>query len=99
MRINNRRPSPSQLKVGTSVLLTDMARTALGRIIRVEKDTILGDRMDPSLWRYTVRLPNWQADGVHLDATYRGAEFFEVGHGRAETCRCIYCPGYWRSGR
>jgi len=86
-----------KFRVGQSVLLTDMARTALGRIITVETKTILGDEMDPSLWRYTVRLPNWQADGVHLDAVYRGSEFFETGHGRAEVCRCVFCPGYRRS--
>jgi hypothetical protein len=68
------------LKVGQSVRITSMAIFAVGKIIRVT------DR------GYEVRLPNWQADGVHLDAHCRKDEV-ETGHGRAERCHCCYCGG------
>jgi hypothetical protein len=67
------------LKVGQSVAITTMSRTdAVGRILRV---TAVG---------YEVRLPNWQADGVHLDVHCRFDEV-ETGHGRSARCRCCYC--------
>ena len=71
------------LKVGTSVRVMTMARIAVGRVINVH----------PERFAVTVRLPNWQADGVHLDVFTRTADV-ETGHGRAEVCRCVFCPGY-----
>ena len=67
-------------KIGQSVLITSMARIAVGKIRRVT------DR------GYEVRLPNWLADGVHLDV-YVHAWEVEAGHGRAKACRCCYCGG------
>jgi hypothetical protein len=67
------------LKVGMSVAITSMARTdAIGRILRITGVNC------------TVRLPNWQADGVHLDVHCYTNEL-ETGHGRAEICECCFC--------
>lgn len=68
-------------KLGQSVLVNTFQRTdAIGRITR----------LNPS-GTYEVRIPNWQADGVHLDVVCRADEL-ETGHGRAPRCRCCYCP-------
>ncbi len=69
-----------KFKVGQSVQVDTFARTAIGRVTRVTESG------------YEVRLPNWQADGVHLDVYARGDEL-SAGHGRAEKCRCVYCGG------
>jgi len=67
------------IKVGTSVQVTSMARVdAVGKVRTI---TATG---------YEVRLPNWQADGVHLDVWCRRDEV-ATGHGRAARCRCCYC--------
>lgn len=66
------------LKVGTSVLLTRMARIAVGRVRAVTERG------------YEVRLPNWLADGVHLDVNVERDEV-ETGHGRAARCVCCFC--------
>jgi hypothetical protein len=67
------------MKIGQSVRVTSMARVdAIGKILRVTPQG------------YEVRLPNWQADGVHLDVYCRKDEV-ETGHGRAKACRCCYC--------
>lgn len=78
-------------RVGQSVRITTMARIAIGRVMRIN-DAPYNEKA------YVVRLPNWQADGVHLDVTARGYEL-ETGHGRAEVCRCVYCPGYGKRDR
>jgi len=39
---------------------------------------------------YEVRLPNWLADGVHLDTYARGDELAPAKQ-RAKKCRCVYC--------
>lgn len=69
-----------QPKVGSHVRIMSMGRIAIGRVT-----AITGNRAD-------VRLPNWMADGVHLDIICRMDEL-ETGHGRAEKCRCPYCGG------
>ena len=72
-------------KLNQSVRVMSFARIAIGRIRAWE---------DKGFERfYVVRLPNWQADGVHLDVRARAIDL-EVGHGRAERCRCVFCPGY-----
>lgn len=69
-----------------SVRVMSMARTdAIGKVIRATANG------------FEVRLPNWQADGVHLDVHARRDEL-AAGHGRAAVCRCVFCPGY-RGGR
>lgn len=71
-----------KITVGMSVLVTTMARTdAVGKVMQVTGGG------------YTVRLPNWQADGVHLDV-YARTDEVETGHGRAAVCRCPFCHGY-----
>jgi hypothetical protein len=65
-----------KFKVGSSVLITTMARVdAIGSVRRVTERG------------YEVRLPNWLADGVHLDTFARGDELAPAKQ-RAKKCRC-----------
>jgi hypothetical protein len=74
-------------KVGQSVRVMTFGRTdAIGKVKRIVHR---GQQHNT----YEVRLPNWQADGVHLDVFARADEL-QAGHGRAAVCRCVYCPGY-----
>ena len=72
-----------RFKIGQSVRVASMARIAVGRVTGFDWTRVL------------VRLPNWQADGVHLDVACAPEEL-ETGHERAAVCRCVYCPGYGR---
>jgi hypothetical protein len=68
-------------------LITTMTRTDAVGVIREKRGE-----------HYIVRLPNWQADGVHLDTACRAHEL-ATGRGRAKVCRCVYCPGYGKGKR
>jgi hypothetical protein len=68
-----------KITVGTGVRMLTMARTdAIGNVLR---ETSVG---------YEVRLPNWQADGVHKDIYVRYEDVARARK-RAERRRCVYC--------